>query len=271
MVVTLILLLPTLDIYSVVVSVIIVFTPSPQNPSIRMLSHCPQTDTWKVTAITLFCVADGWVGVIRSCYPFGTVRGINESNGCHIYYNEDVNFTAEYCFCDRDYCNAGYGAVFRPSTDPRSRLLTLVALVLAFLLPSVLTRPTSSSCSCALAKIAQHAFTKRTGSRTYQKEVTAAVTLSGAGGTVPLHTCVHVASTGVHEGGNPLAAPERMWRKGQSLRREHHTLLGFDGERSRKGTQSCALDYSPSQGSAVGERLAGVADGADASVLSTAV
>ncbi|PVD34083.1 hypothetical protein C0Q70_05345 [Pomacea canaliculata] len=194
-----------------------------------------EEDTKKCGKQTQLPNADGWVGVIRSCYPFGTVRGINESNGCHIYYNEDVNFTAEYCFCDRDYCNAGYGAVFRPSTDPRSRLLTLVALVLAFLLPSVLTRPTSSSCSCALAKIAQHAFIKRTGSRTYQKEVTAAVTLSGAGGTAPLHTCVHVASTGVHEGGNPLAAPERMWRKGQSLRREHHTLLGFDGETLSQG------------------------------------
>ncbi|ESO82365.1 hypothetical protein LOTGIDRAFT_169984 [Lottia gigantea] len=50
----------------------------------------------------------GWVGVLRSCYLPGSLPGINETNGCHMWTNYDQNFTASYCFCDTDKCNSAY-------------------------------------------------------------------------------------------------------------------------------------------------------------------
>ncbi|XP_067655785.1 uncharacterized protein [Haliotis asinina] len=46
---------------------------------------------------------DGWIGVIRVCYPLGALPGMNETNGCHMWTND--NFTARYCFCETDGCN----------------------------------------------------------------------------------------------------------------------------------------------------------------------
>ncbi|XP_076471758.1 uncharacterized protein LOC143301393 [Babylonia areolata] len=83
--------------------------------------------------------ADGWVGVIRRCYPLGQLQGINESNGCHRWFNPVLNFTALYCFCDRDFCNAA-----RSHVAPSSTLLFWAALLLALLLPP----SSSSSSSC---------------------------------------------------------------------------------------------------------------------------
>lgn len=86
--------------------------------------------------MTLFST-EGWVGVIRSCYPLGALPGLNESNGCHKWFNPDLNFSALYCFCDTDYCNAASTIVGGgPTTDLLSRLLYGVALLVAFLLPS---------------------------------------------------------------------------------------------------------------------------------------
>ncbi|XP_048242325.1 uncharacterized protein LOC124115549 [Haliotis rufescens] len=48
---------------------------------------------------------ENWVGVIRTCYPMGSLPGINETDGCHYWTNPSDNFTAEYCFCSTDGCN----------------------------------------------------------------------------------------------------------------------------------------------------------------------
>ena len=82
-------------------------------------------------------MTEGWIGIIRSCYPLGALPGLNESNGCHTWFNPDLNFSALYCFCDTDYCNAASTIVGGgPTTDIFSRLLYGVALLAAFLLPS---------------------------------------------------------------------------------------------------------------------------------------
>ncbi|XP_046553105.1 uncharacterized protein LOC124262646 [Haliotis rubra] len=48
---------------------------------------------------------ENWVGVIRTCYPVGSLPGINETDGCHDWTNPYDNFTAEFCFCSTDGCN----------------------------------------------------------------------------------------------------------------------------------------------------------------------
>lgn len=48
---------------------------------------------------------DGWIGIVRICYQIGTLPGMNETNGCRKFTNEDNGYTAYYCFCDTDYCN----------------------------------------------------------------------------------------------------------------------------------------------------------------------
>ena len=55
----------------------------------------------------LFCIfIDGWVGIVRVCYRLGSLSGINETNGCKQWTNDEVEgYTALYCFCDTDYCN----------------------------------------------------------------------------------------------------------------------------------------------------------------------
>ncbi|XP_046364176.1 uncharacterized protein [Haliotis cracherodii] len=47
---------------------------------------------------------DGWVGVMRVCYPLGSLPRMNETNGCHQWSNN--NFTARFCFCETDGCNS---------------------------------------------------------------------------------------------------------------------------------------------------------------------
>jgi len=49
---------------------------------------------------------DGWVGIVRVCYQRGTLPGLNETDGCR-YWTTGDGFTALYCFCTTDYCNAG--------------------------------------------------------------------------------------------------------------------------------------------------------------------
>ncbi|KAL8618928.1 hypothetical protein ACOMHN_020347 [Nucella lapillus] len=75
---------------------------------------------------------DGWVGVIRTCYHLGHLEGINETNGCHHWYNPNASFTALYCFCDRDFCNAATPL----HSSSSSFLLFWLSFLLALLFPS---------------------------------------------------------------------------------------------------------------------------------------
>lgn len=69
----------------------------------------------EIKALTLIDVfncffADAYIGIIRGCFESGTVRGLNESDGCHLL---DVggahdNHTIEICLCSQDYCNSAH-------------------------------------------------------------------------------------------------------------------------------------------------------------------
>lgn len=50
-------------------------------------------------------VSDGWVGIVRICYQPGSLDGLNDTNGCRYWTNNQLGYTAYYCFCDTDYCN----------------------------------------------------------------------------------------------------------------------------------------------------------------------
>ena len=52
-----------------------------------------------------FDFLDDWIGIVRICYQKGTLPGMNETNGCKYWTNND-GYTAYYCFCDTDYCNS---------------------------------------------------------------------------------------------------------------------------------------------------------------------
>jgi len=56
----------------------------------------------------LWCSVRQLAAIFRTCYrpdESGLLRGINTSLGCRTWTNAD-NFTALYCFCDTDLCNA---------------------------------------------------------------------------------------------------------------------------------------------------------------------
>ncbi|XP_064634688.1 UPAR/Ly6 domain-containing protein qvr-like [Lineus longissimus] len=43
--------------------------------------------------------------IVRGCYTGGQIPSLNWTNGCRDWTN-DVGYTALYCFCDKDMCNA---------------------------------------------------------------------------------------------------------------------------------------------------------------------
>ncbi|XP_076450107.1 uncharacterized protein LOC143286430 [Babylonia areolata] len=88
-------------------------------------------------------IHDGWVGIIRGCYHLGSLPGVNETNGCHTWHHPHHNFTAVYCFCDLDFCNAATPAA--PLLFPR--LLWALALLTTFFLCASPYSSSSSSSS----------------------------------------------------------------------------------------------------------------------------
>ncbi|KAK3581485.1 hypothetical protein CHS0354_031818 [Potamilus streckersoni] len=76
--------------------------------------------------LPLFHKSQGtFIGVIRLCYQLGSLRGINETNGCR-YWTSPENFTALYCFCSTDYCN---GTI----SEARFPVILCVGLLIAYL------------------------------------------------------------------------------------------------------------------------------------------
>ena len=68
--------------------------------------------------------------IYRTCYQpdeSGLLRGINTSLGCRTWTNAD-NFTALYCFCNTDLCNA---ATARTRLRSAFRWVDVAALTLA--------------------------------------------------------------------------------------------------------------------------------------------
>ncbi|XP_070200268.1 uncharacterized protein [Littorina saxatilis] len=102
---------------------------------------------------------DGWIGIIRSCYPIGALPGLNDSNGCHRWFNPDLNFSALYCFCDFNYCNAATSTTIGggPTTDPVTRVLYFLALLLALFLPYYF-----SASTCVLESVDVTHLSRRT-------------------------------------------------------------------------------------------------------------
>lgn len=63
-----------------------------------------------------------FIGIIRACYPLGSLGLEDESDGCYELWNSEYNTSFLFCLCSEDYCN------FASSSPTCS--LTLIAVVL---------------------------------------------------------------------------------------------------------------------------------------------
>jgi hypothetical protein len=70
----------------------------------------------------------GVAHVVRGCYARDALPGLNWTNGCRDWTN-DVGYTALYCFCDIDMCNAS-----ERSFGVAERALLAVVIAFNFLL-----------------------------------------------------------------------------------------------------------------------------------------
>lgn len=46
-----------------------------------------------------------FIGIIRACYPLGSLGLEDESDGCHEVWHNQYNTTFLFCLCSEDYCN----------------------------------------------------------------------------------------------------------------------------------------------------------------------
>ncbi|XP_045176957.1 uncharacterized protein LOC123537340 [Mercenaria mercenaria] len=67
-----------------------------------------------------------YIGIIRACYPLGSLGLEDESDSCQEVQHELHNTTFLFCLCSEDYCNIA------SRTSPSSVILHVIVIAISF-------------------------------------------------------------------------------------------------------------------------------------------